>query len=329
MKYNKVRVTLLTIILVLAIVSIIGWSRSGTETKNYAAIPSAALGPEISDKGYFVEEINDGIYWVTDGVYQAMFVVTENEVIVVDAPPSIGENILKAIAEVTYQEITHVIYSHSHADHIAAASIYPKNATYIAHRDTITNLKNSNPNYEFGAFLGGSEAYTLTIGNYTLELNYKSINHNAGNIFIYAPEQKVLMVVDVIFPGWSPFKDLAIATDVTGFVKAHDDILSYDFDTLISGHVGRLGTREDVETQKKYVLDMQANAAKALQTVDFNTIAAEVGSENLWLLFDTYLNEVSQECTDLTLAKWNGKLAAADVFTPSHCSKLAESLRVD
>ena len=46
-------------------------------------------------------------------------------VIVVDAPPSIGENILAAIAEVTDEPITHVIYSHSHADHIGAAGIYP------------------------------------------------------------------------------------------------------------------------------------------------------------------------------------------------------------
>jgi len=342
MRYNKVRVTLLAIILVLAVVAFIGWSRSpqAEPEMTYAAIPDAAFGPAVNpEKGYYVEELSDGLYWMTEGTYQVMFLTTGEGVIVVDAPPSIGKNVLKAIEEVTDEPITHVIYSHSHADHIAAASMYPEDAVYIAHRDTAANLRGSYEDYEFGMFLGGSavpeptvtftDTYTLEVGTQTLELEYKGPNHNPGSIFIYAPEQKVLMLVDVIFPGWSPFKDLAVTSDVKSFVAAHDDVLSYDFDTLVSGHVGRLGTREDVETQKEYVLDMQANAAEALQTVDFNAIAADVGYGNLWLLFDTYLDAVSEECNKLTLAKWESKLAAADVFTPSHCFKLVESLRID
>jgi len=343
MTFNRVRVILVSIIVVLAIVAVMGWTRSTAEVMEqveYAGIPETAFGPAIDpEKGYLVEELSDGLYWMTEGVYQVMFLTTGEGVIVVDAPPSVGDKVLSAIAEVTDEPITHVIYSHSHADHIAAASMYPEDAVYIAHEETAANIANSAENYEFGMFLGGSsvpeptitfsESYTLEVGSQTLELDYKGANHNSGSIFIYAPEQKVLMLVDVIFPGWSPFKDLAVTTDVNGFVKAHDDVLSYDFDIMVTGHVGRLGTREDVETQKEYVLDMQANAAQALQTVDFNAIAADVGYENLWLLFDTYLDAVSQECTDLTLAKWKGRLAAADVFTSSHCFKLSESLRID
>jgi len=306
-----------------------------------AAIPAAAFGPAIPEKGYFVEELSDGLYWVTDGVYQVMFLTTGRGVIVVDAPPTIGENVLKAIEDVTNESITHVIYSHSHADHIGAASMYPEDAVYIAHEETAANLARSHEDdgYPFGAFLGGSEIplptvtfsddYTLSIGNQFLELEYKGPNHNPGNIFIWAPKQEVLMFVDVIFPGWSPFKDLAITTDVQSFISSHDDALAYDFDKLISGHVGRLGTQEDVITQKEYVRDMQANAAQALQTVDFNAVAAETGYENLWLLFDTYLDAVSEECANLTMPKWKDELGGADVFTFSHCFRLAESLRID
>ena len=59
------------------------------------------------------------------------------------------------------------------------------------------------------------------------------------------------------------------------------------------------------------------------------TIAQQTGFENSWLLFDTYLDAVAQECTDLTLTKWKERLAGADVFTSSHCFKLVESLRID
>jgi hypothetical protein len=81
----------------------------------------------------------------------------------------------------------------------------------------------------------------LQLGNQTLELNYYGDNHMPGNLFIHAPNQKALMLVDVVFPGWVPFLYLAIADNVTGFIKAHDIALdNYDFDTFVGGHLTRL-----------------------------------------------------------------------------------------
>ena len=124
-------------------------------------LPNTAAGPAIpQEKGYLVEEIRDGLYWVTEGVYNTMFLTTGEGVIVVDAPPTIGENLLRAIEEVTDEPITHVIYSHTHADHIGAASMYPSDAIYIAHEETAAQLsaRANDPNrtYPFGSFLGGS-----------------------------------------------------------------------------------------------------------------------------------------------------------------------------
>ena len=304
-------------------------------------IPDSAKGPSIDPgKGYLVEEISDGLFWVTEGTYQVMFLTTGQGVIVVDAPPSMGDKILKAIADVTNEPITHVIYSHSHADHIGGAGMYPDDAVYIAHEETAALLtRDTGRPYDYGAFLGGapvpqptvtfSDNYTLNVGNQVLELDYKEINHEAGNIFIYAPRQKVLMLVDVIFPGWVPFKSLAVTKDVPGFVKAHDDVLAYDFDVFIGGHLTRLGTKEDVEIQREYIMDVQTNAAAALQSVDFSAIAQQTGFENQWLLFDTYLDSVAQECTNSTLEKWGDRLGGADVFTFDHCMVMGESLRID
>lgn len=309
-----------------------------------APIPATALGPAIpQDKGYLVEEIEDGLYWVTEGVYNTMFLTTGEGVIVVDAPPTIGENLLRAIGEVTDEPITHVIYSHTHADHIGAASMYPSEAVYVAHEETAAQLsaRANDPNrtYPFGSFLGGSpvpmptttfeDRLTLEVGSQVLELEYRGPNHKPGNIFIYAPNQKVLMLVDVVFPGWVPFKNLAVTEDVVGFVNAHDEVLTFEFDTFIGGHWSRLGTREDVEIQKEYVLDLQANSAQAFQTVDFFAVAQEVGFENPFLLFDVYLDRVAEECNDLTLAKWINRLGGADVFTIDHCWVMLESLRID
>ena len=106
-------------------------------------------------------------------------------------------------------------------------------------------------------------------------------------------------------------------------------MLAYDFDTFIGGHVGRLGTRQDVETQREYIRDIQANAAAALKSVDFSAVAQKTGFDNPWLLFDTYLNTVAKACADATVPKWTGRLAAVDVFTFDHCFKIMMSLRID
>lgn len=306
-------------------------------------VPPTVFDPDVDlSKGYFVEEIQDDLYWVTDGTYQMMFLVYKQGVIVVDAPPSIGENILNAIADVTDKPITHVVYSHSHADHIGAAGIYPDDAIVIAHEETAAQLEDAlsaDRAYPYGVFIGGGPVplpditfkkhFTLRRGEQVLELDYRGANHEPGNIFIYAPRQKVLMLVDVIFPAWVPFAELALAEDIPGYFEAHDQVLSYDFDTFIGGHLTRLGTREDVETARQYVLDVRANAAAALQQVDFFAIAQETGFENQWLLFDTYLDAVAQTCAEATVSEWSGQLGGVDIFTFSHCYAALESLRIE
>ena len=295
-----------------------------------AALPETAKGPQIDfSKGYLVEEIKDGLYWVTDGAYNTIFLTTGEGVIVVDAPPSIGENYLNAIAEVTEEPITHVIYSHTHIDHIGAASIFPDDAIIISHKDVASELEQRNdPNRPIPEVTFDDE-YLLEVGNQSLELKYDGPMHEPGNIFIYAPQQKVLMVVDVIFPGWTPFKDLAMAQDVPAFLDAHDKILEYDFDTYVGGHLTRLGTTEDVKIQQEYFQDIEENAAIANQEVSFMEIGQEVGFENPWLVFQIYADTISQQCTDATVPDWIDRLGGVDLFTYDHCWKISESQRID
>ena len=298
--------------------------------KQSAPVPDTAKGPQIDfSKGYLVEEIRNGLYWVTDGAYNTMFLTTGQGVIVVDAPPSIGENYLKAINEVTDEPITHVIYSHAHNDHIGSANIFPEDATYISHQEIADTLsKRNDPNRPIPS-VTFEENYDLEIGNQKLELAYHGPIHEPGNIFIYAPNQKVLMVVDVVFPGWVPFKDLAMAQSVPEFLESHDKILEYDFETFIGGHLTRTGTVEDVQLQKEYFEDIQKSAAKANQEISFMAIGQEVGFENLWLVFQVYADSITQQCVDEVTPKWINKLGGADLFTYDHCWKISESQRID
>jgi glyoxylase-like metal-dependent hydrolase (beta-lactamase superfamily II) len=300
-------------------------------------IPDAAKGPSIPTKGYLVQEIRDHLYWVTDGSYNTMFLVTDKGVVAVDAPPTIGNNYLKAIAEVTDKPITYVIYSHAHLDHIGAASIFPKNATFIAQQETAAELQRAKSAAKNGTMVPPiptvtfNKNYTLQIGNQSLKLDYYGVNHLSGNIFIYAPKQKTLMLVDVIFPGWVPFPYLAIAKDVAGFINAHDIALNnYNFDTIVAGHLTRLGTRNDVMIQKEFVSDLEKAAGKANQEVLFSKVASQVGRfDDPWLIFSKYIDAVNENCVNNMLPKWENRLGGAQQFMSTHCFTMAESGRVD
>jgi glyoxylase-like metal-dependent hydrolase (beta-lactamase superfamily II) len=295
-----------------------------------AELPAAAQGPSVpQEKGYLVKEIQSGLYWVTDGVYQTMFLTTGKGVIAVDAPPTLGEKYLQAIREVTDEPVTHVVYSHQHADHIGAAHLFPKTAKIIAHEQTagmLRELKDPNRPVPDTVF---DKRHVLNHGNQVLHLEYHGNNHEPGNIFIHAPKQKVLMLVDIVFPGWVPFKNLAVSDFIPGFEQAHEEALRYPFETYIGGHLNRLGTRRDVEVQQQFVRDLKAEAGRALGSVDFNGVAGRVGFSNPWRLFDQYLDEVATECTRAMTPKWTARLGGAEAFMYGHCWTMVEALRID
>jgi glyoxylase-like metal-dependent hydrolase (beta-lactamase superfamily II) len=176
-----------------------------------------------------------------------------------------------------------------------------------------------------------SNNYTLQVGNQTIQLDYYGNNHSPGNIFIYAPKQKVLMLVDVVFPGWSPFPYLATVKDVAGFIKAHDIALNnYDFNTFVGGHLTRLGTINDVKVQKEFISDLERAAAQANQQVSFSEIVKQVGEGQPFIFSLAKRAEaVSENCANNMLPKWENRLGAAQQFMSAHCYTMAQAGRID
>jgi len=274
------------------------------------------------EKGYFVVEIADGLYWLNDFAYQVMFLTTGEGVIVVDVPPSMGENILNAIAEVTDEPVTHVIYSHIHKDHIGAANIFPDTVTIIAHKDTATHLAMKNDPGRPVPTITFDDTYTLSVGDQILELSYVGAFHSKGDILIYAPQQKVLMAVDIFHPSHAPFKNFAITKDINNYILVHDKMLEYDFDAIISGHQQILGTSDDVKTNKEFTLDVLNNTIQGFQTWDFMEVAQQYGSEGMLTIFSKYIDLVTSTCVDLTLEKWEDRLSDVSIFVEGNCDSM-------
>jgi glyoxylase-like metal-dependent hydrolase (beta-lactamase superfamily II) len=302
----------------------------------FAAVPKSSLAREPGPGGYLLEEIKPGTFWINAGGYDTLFLSTGRGVIVIDAPPSMRSVLLDAIRSKTTEPITHVIYSHSHFDHIGAADIYPDAAVRIAQQNTSDKLRSYQDHRRPCPATTFAEEYCLEVGNKRLELRYRGNIHQPGNIFIYEPRQKVLMLVDVVFPGWVPFRNLAVANDVHEFIGAHDLLLSYDFDVMVCGHLTRYGTRADVETQREYVHQLRSASKAALASVSIEDIGARTGFDNIWALMDGYLDDMVDRVTNELLTTptsdgrlWTDRLGGADVWTRHHAFAMIQALRVE
>jgi hypothetical protein len=65
-----------------------------------------------------------------------------------------------------------------------------------------------------------------------------------------------------------PFKELAVSQDIPDWIKAQDVALSLPWQTLVAGHLGRLGTRDDAELQIAYVADLVASARATMASLN-------------------------------------------------------------
>jgi glyoxylase-like metal-dependent hydrolase (beta-lactamase superfamily II) len=302
----------------------------GVRIGKYMDVPESAKGPPIDpSKGYRVQDLGGGLYMMTEGVHQSMFLVHDTGVVVVDAPPTYAAHIRHAIDEVTRKPITHVVYSHSHIDHIGGVRELGGNPIIVAQEETKRLLARANdPNRPLPTVTFG-DRYTLDVGGKVLELSYHGNGHEPGNIFVYAPAQRTLMVVDVIFPGWMPWRRFAVAQDVQGYFAQVEEIAKIDFDTIVTGHVGRTGTKSDVEVQLDFLKDLKTTVADALKTTKIGEELDPGDLANPWAVYDNYIDRVVIKSVNALTPRWSKRLAGFDVYIWDQCYSMEQSLRIE
>jgi glyoxylase-like metal-dependent hydrolase (beta-lactamase superfamily II) len=300
---------------------------------DYAPVPRSALGPALNEQGYYVGRVERNLYWVTDGTYQSAFLTTPDGVVLIDAPPTIGHNIQRAVDEIASangvsNKVTYIIYSHHHADHVGASFLFDKNVTRIGHEETRHLLLRDDdparpPNEE--TF---QDRRTLEIGGERIDLAWHGPNHSPDNIIIHVPDHEALMLIDIVNPGWAPVYISNLTEDIPGYIEAPANALAYSWKHFIGGHLGRLGTRDDVRLHQRYMADISASSRKAIDRVDPTRYFLKYG-ENTWAAVKGYLDEVTAVAAAPVIEKYTGVLAAADVFTHSTTFWVMESTRLD
>jgi len=302
---------------------------------DYAPVPPSAFGPALNEQGYYVGRVERNLFWVTDGIYQSAFLITSDGVVVFDAPQSIGHNLQRAVNEMAAAEgasntVTHLVYSHHHADHNGGASLFGGDVVRIGHEENRRLLLRDNDPSRPAPDVTFQDRYTLEVGGERVELAWHGPNHSPDNIFIHFPDHDTLMLVDIVNSGWIPVRNLNLSEDVPGYVEAPATALSYPWTHYVGGHLGRLGTRDDIVLHQQYIADIQDGVKEALATVDPTPYFQKYGA-NVWAAVQVYLDTLTDHAATPVIAKYTGVLGAADVrpFVLSTTHMILHSTRLD
>jgi glyoxylase-like metal-dependent hydrolase (beta-lactamase superfamily II) len=234
---------------------------------------------------------------------------------------------------VTKLPVTHFIYSHSHGDHTGGAVAFAKanaggtSPVYIAHELAAARIRRAKDPRRPVPTATFAKQYVLKVGGEKLVLDYHGNFHSPGDLFVYAPKQKVLMLVDVIAPRYAPYFQLGHTPDVPLFMTAPSVVLSYDFNTYIGGHAYHYGTRSDIETVGRYLADLDQTARQVFieNKVDYSKL--EPG--NAWGGSQLFYGTLAKQTAERMPKHWLKELAAADLYLEGSARALLYSYWTD
>ena len=167
-----------------------------------------------------------------------------------------------AAANGVSNKVTHLVYSHHHADHAGASPLFDKNVAGIGHEETrrlccATTIREAANEETF------QDHRTLEIGGERIDLAWHGANHSPDNIIIHLPDHDTLMLIDIVNPGRAPVYVANLTEDIPGYIEAPANVFAYSWKHFIGGHLGRLGTRDDVTLHQQYMADIAESPRKA------------------------------------------------------------------
>jgi cyclase len=244
-----------------------------------ATIGAAAQGPP--PEPFSVNLIKDGIYWTRGGAgANTGFIVGKDGVIVYDSKmtPDSSREMLAAIAKVTPKPVTHVILSHSDADHVNGLSAFPtEGLTIIAQENCKKEMEASKgsrmeapPDYLPDKTF--DKEMDLTLDGVRVQLRHWVPAHTSGDTVMILPDEKIVFGGDLVDLTQFALVHEQKGGSTEGWITSMKGILAIDADTFVSGH-GGLQTKATlkarlaaVEARRQKIKEMVV-AGKSLEEI--------------------------------------------------------------
>lgn len=298
------------------------WAQTADTLPDYAPlVPEIkAKSPVIDpEKGYVVEELKPGVFMITDGAYESVFVTTGMGVVLFDAPPSFAHHIQQAVAEKTSEPIVQLVYTHVHVDHIGGAGLILKQnpkMEILAEMGTAEFLREMHDPQRPVPTRTFKDQETLKLGSLTANMKVGYWHSPEGDLLISIPDKKFVIAIDAFSSGATPFMGFDLTMNMHEYLKLFDQLQAMDFDVMVPGHHGTPATQADVQVAKSYVTDVY-NTVTRILAEDHQALRARAvqkyGSENGWAVASVLIDSEVNQCANEVKGRWIKKLEGVDI----------------
>ncbi|MGI9628722.1 MAG: MBL fold metallo-hydrolase, partial [Longimicrobiales bacterium] len=227
-----------------------------------------------------VQEIADGVYTYEQlraagsemFTTVSMFVVTSEGVLVADGQGSVEETelLVRTIAGITDQPITHVVIASDHGDHTAGNSAFPQDAEFLAHPTSEINLAFTAAAPERPADAPPvvmptrlvTDWASLTLGEREIQVLFLGRAHTGGDLVVYLPEEKILFMSEAYLNRIFPAMRTAYPSEWVAMIEAAQAL---DVDYYIPGHgfvESKEVLEEELETYRQAIEQVIAEAVR-------------------------------------------------------------------
>lgn len=227
--------------------------------------PEALKGVEKPQPAQLKQVAPDLYFFWNDGSSNALFLVTDEGVLVVDTQqhPADARRLLGLIRKVTDKPIRWVVVTHPHGDHYLGNPVFKaEGATILSHRDTRAMMQKYYADevrrrqaYFKRHHLDQGELqmvlpditfdtrFTIYLGGRTIELMNWGAAQNPGDTLIHFPHARTLFLGGPFARrNWSNY---SFTPSVDNWITVLRKAAAFDADTFIGGH-GDVSTREDL-----------------------------------------------------------------------------------
>lgn len=221
----------------------------------FAVITVPALAQNVQRS---IEPVAGDVYLLRNNFHNSLLIATTEGVVRVDPiNAGAGEWLNANISQIGQEKVSHLIYSHSHADHASGGGEHG-GAMVIAHQYAPDVIDGVTPDLRVG------DTHVLEIGGKTIELANLGAGHDNHMLVTIVRPENVAFIVDVAAPKRLPFRDFG-RSDIDGWLKQLDAAQALDFDIFAPGH-GGVGTKADLTDALGYMVELRTEVLEGLRS---------------------------------------------------------------
>jgi len=258
---------------------------NATAAPTYPPVDVDVHAEKLAAHSYYVPGLSGAASTENEGfMSNAGFVITPAGVVVFDTlgSPSLAQEMVKRIHEITPLPIKIVVVSHYHADHYYGVQVFQELGAQVWANENAKSVNGAEPQKlrfeqrkeilgqwindktqrfpDPDKWLSGDTDFEL--GGMHFNLRFVGPAHSPEDMVMYVKEDGVLYAGDLVFKGRVPFVGDA---DSKAWLAALDKLIAFDPKVLVPGHGGASDTPlQDLTLTRDYLRYLRQEMGKAV-----------------------------------------------------------------